>query len=127
MFEYLENHPEFKSYGSDAKENLSVTSKKLGNLAPDLISFIEKFGHADIGDGYLTIYDWVEDLAYYVTTLGHDKPDVEAWVFGDRDGDLFAVHKETGEIIEFDHESQTISTLRYNTFSDFIKKIIEES
>lgn len=127
MFEYLENHSEFTSHGLESNEDLSLAKERLNGLAPDLSYFIEKFGHADIGDGYLTVYAWVEDLAYYVTTLGAEKPDVDAWVFGDRDGDLFAIDKKTGEVIEFDHESSTISTLRYKSFSAFIKKIIEDA
>lgn len=127
MFEFLEGHSEFSNSGGTSDENLALAKEKLNGVATDLIAFIEKFGHADIGDGYLTVYDWVEDLAYYVTIMGAEKPDVNAWVFGDRDGDLFAIDKETGEIIEFDHESSTVSSLRYELFSAFIKKTIADA
>jgi len=126
MFEYLENHSEFKSYGPDSEQDVILAKEKLKGLAPDFIAFIEKFGRVDIDDGYLTVYSWVEDLAYYVTTLGLEKPNVDAWVFGEREGDLFAIDKKTGNVIEFDHESSTISTLKQKSFSEFIKSAIEE-
>jgi len=125
MFEYLENHPDFKSFGPESQEDTVLAKQRLGKIAPDLACFIEKFGHADFGDGYLTIYAWVEDLAHYVTTLGAEKPEIDAWVFGDRDGDLFAIDKSTGEVIEYEHESASVSGVRHESFSIFMQAIID--
>ncbi len=127
MFEYLENHPDFKSFGPDSQQDTALARKRLDGIAPDLAVFIEKFGHADVGDGYLTIYAWVDDLGEYVTTLGAEKPDIDAWVFGDRDGDFFAIDKQTGEVIEFEHERSSVSGVRYDSFSTFIQEMINNA
>lgn len=122
MFEEFENNPDdVMAQEPSNKEDVEFLKTTLVGLAPDFVAFVEKFGSANIGEGFFDVYGWILDLDEHLSSMGHEKLGLNGWVFGDGDGDMGVIDKETGEFFQVCHESADILSPRFKTFSEFLR------
>lgn len=125
MFEKLIKNEDIKSYGPWSDSELKFASEMLGQLAPDFVAFVVKFGSANIGDGFFNFYSGIADLDDHLIGMGHEKMGLNAWIFGDGDGDMAVIEKSTGECLQIEHEGLTVFK-RHNSFTDFLTWILRD-
>jgi len=124
MFEDFEKNPDVIAGDLPSDQELEFLRSKLGNLAPDFVKFVETFGSADIGEGFFHFYGQISDLDEHIQSMGLEAAGLNAWVFGDGDGDMGVIDKTTGEFYQISHESLAPFSNRYNSFREFLTEWI---
>lgn len=93
----------------------------LKKISPDYVAFRDKFrwGHMDAG---MTLYEWMDDMASYLHKgIGWDKLDIDAWVFGDMDGEQYGICKTSGNVLSVYVGSQS-EICDEGSFEQFIRR-----
>ena len=125
LFDYLKGNDKIRSFGPWSDADIQNAQEKLGQTAPDFIEFVRTFGSADIHRGFFHFYSGIADLNEHLEGMELPAIKLDAWIFGDGDGDMGVIDKTTGECLQIDHEGYEIYS-RHNTFTDFINWILKE-
>ena len=127
MFEDLVDSPALHEPEKTTQESMKEIRNNLNSIAPDFVAFVEKFGSVDVGEGHFRIYGWVQDLSEFFEQNMGEKPEVDAWLFGDDySGDFHAIDKKTGEVVFISAGYLELDEIRFPSFEKFIRHLLRE-